>query len=177
MKKMTTRELAFIAMFSAMVAVLGYIALDFGNLKITFESLPVIVGAFMFGPIPGMIIGGIGTFIYQILKYGLSATTLLWILPYVICGLIVGLIAKMRNFKLNNKQIMIIIIANELLIFLLNTAVIYIDSKIYYYYSFAYVFGSFFIRLAICIGKSIVFGLIVPVLLIQLKRVSNSQAA
>lgn len=159
---MKTRQMAIDAMLAAMCAVLGYISLDMGNLKITFESLPVLLGALLFGPVDGMLIGGLGTLIYQLLRYGVTATTLLWILPYVLCGLVVGLYAKKKGFALSLKQTLFIVIAAELMITALNTGALYIDSKIYGYYSPAFIFGSLGIRLILCIGKSIAFGLVLP---------------
>lgn len=154
-----------VAMLSAVCAVLGYVALDLGNIKITFESLPVLLAGFMFGPADGMLVGGIGTFIYQILRYGFSATTFLWILPYVICGLIVGTIGRTRNGDIDSRRVMLTVIIAEVLILIINTGVIYIDSIIYGYYSAAYVFGSLAIRIVICIIKSIAFGLVMPMLI------------
>ena len=154
-----------VAMLSAVCAVLGYVALDLGNIKITFESLPVLLAGFMFGPADGMLVGGIGTFIYQILRYGFSATTFLWILPYVICGLIVGTIGRTRNGDIDSRRVMLTVIIAEVLILIINTGVIYIDSIIYGYYSAAYVFGSLAIRIVICIIKSVAFGLVMPMLI------------
>ena len=76
-----TRKIALDSMLAAMCAALGYAALDFNNLKITFESLPILLGALLLGPVDGLAIGVVGTLIYQLIRYGVSATTLLWILP------------------------------------------------------------------------------------------------
>lgn len=159
------------AILAAMCAVLGMISLDFGNLKITFESLPIIIGALLFGPIDGFAIGGIGALTYQLLRYGVSITTLLWILPYALCGLAVGAYAKKNSFDLSGKKLCFIIVATELMVTLLNTGVMYIDSKIYGYYVFAYIFGTFALRLVISVVKAIVFTAVVPVLLRPIKRV------
>ena len=159
---MKTKQLAMDGMLAAMCAVLGYLALDFGNLKITFETLPILLGALMFGPLDGLMIGGVGTLIYQLLRYGISVTTPLWILPYVLCGLIVGGFAKGKSFTLSKRQILVLVVLNELLITALNTGVIYVDSKIFHYYSPVYVFGSLALRLVICVGKAIAFGLALP---------------
>lgn len=167
----TTQKMTRVAMLSAVCAVLGYVALDLGNIKITFESLPVLLAGFMFGPAEGMLVGGIGTFIYQILRYGFSATTFLWILPYVICGLVVGTIGQTRNGDIDSRRIMITVVTAEMLILIINTGVIYIDSIIYGYYSAAYVFGTLAIRIVICIIKSAAFGLVMPMLLKGLRSV------
>lgn len=154
---MKVRQLTTDAMLAAACAVLGYIAIDMGNIKITFESFPILLGALLFGPVDGGLVGGVGTFIYQMLRYGFSATTALWILPYVICGIIVGFWAKKKNFNFDKKGITICVVLNELLITLLNTGVLYIDSKIYGYYDPVYIFGATGVRLVVCIVKAIVF--------------------
>ena len=156
------KTLSMNAMMAAMCAVLGYLSLDLGNLKVTFESLPILVSALLFGPLDGMVVGGIGTLIYQLLRYGLSITTPLWMLPYVVCGLLVGWYAKKYSFTLSGRQVMVLVILNELLITALNTGVLYVDSKIYGYYSAAFIFGSLLPRIVICIVKAAAFGLVLP---------------
>lgn len=163
------------SMLAAMCAVLGTVALDAGNLKITLESVPIIVGALLFGSLDGAAIGFVGALVYQLLRYGVSVTTLLWVLPYVVCGLIIGLYAQKRGFSLSTKQTIIIVVIAELVVTTLNTGVMYIDSKIYGYYSAVYIFGSIAVRYAICVGKAIVIGALMPPLVRTLReRVFNT---
>lgn len=170
----TTKRITRIAMLAAVCAVLGYIALDLGNLKVTFESLPILLAAFLFGPFDGMFVGGIGTLVYQLLRYGVSVTTPLWILPYVLCGLFAGLLYRKRKSRVDARRILLIVIVMEVMILLINTGVIYIDSKVYGYYSAVYVFGSFGIRTIICIAKAIAFGIVLPLLMKGLYRANIS---
>lgn len=167
---MKTRQLAIDAMLAAMCAVLGYVALDMNSVKITFESLPVLLAALLFGPVDGMLVGGIGTLIYQLLRYGVSATTLLWILPYVVCGLIVGLGAKAGRFDLKRWQVLVLVVVSELAVTLLNTVAIYVDSKIYGWYYPALIVGSLALRLVICVVKAVAFGAILPGLTGAIRR-------
>ena len=152
-----TRQLAVDAMLAAMCAVLGYISLDFISMKITFESVPILIGALLFGPLDGAAIGLVGTLIYQLLRYGVSTTTLLWILPYVLCGLLVGWYASAHRFELSQKQMLFIVVVAELMVTLLNTGVIFVDSKIYGYYTPALITGSLALRLVICVGKAVAY--------------------
>ena len=172
--KIKTSQLTIDAMLAAMCAVLGYVALDMGQFKITFESLPVLFAALMYGPVDGMLVGGIGTFLYQVLRYGFSATTALWILPYIVCGLAAGLYAKHFQFNNDKKQLMFIVVVSELLIFVFNTLAIYVDSKIYGYYSYAYVWGAIGLRLVIAIIKSVVFGAVTPLVLKKMSRITHN---
>lgn len=168
---MKTKQLTTDAVLAAMCAVLGAVSLDLGNLKISFESLPVLMAALMFGPWDGFAVGGIGTLIYQLLRYGVSVTTVLWMLPYALCGALAGYYAKREGFKLNNKQVTAAVFVSCALIFLLNTLVMYVDSKVYGYYSFAYIFGSMLPRIAVFLIKSAAFSAIMPLLLRAAKRV------
>ncbi len=162
---MQVRRFSVNALLAAMCAVLGAVSVDLGNLKITFESLPVLVGALLFGPLDGLAIGGIGTLLYQVLRYGVTVTTPLWILPYMLCGLLAGLYARRRDFRLEKRQLAFIVFAMGILVFLLNTLVLYVDSKVYGYYSFVYIFGTFVPRAVLCLAKAAAFTAVMPTLL------------
>ncbi len=167
---MNAKRMTVISMLAAMCAVLGAISIDLGNLKITLESIPVILGAALFGPIDGALVGFVGTFVYQVVRYGFSVTTLLWMLPYCVCGLIVGFYAKKRNYNLSVKQMILIVVIAELVITTLNTGVLYIDSKIYGYYSAVYIFGTLVPRYLICVGKAVAEGALLPLLIKPIKE-------
>lgn len=162
MMRKNVKQLSTNAMLAAMCAVLGAVSLDLGNIKITLESIPVILGALLFGPADGAIIGFVGTFVYQVLRYGFSATTLLWMLPHVVCGFIVGLYAKKKSFNLSVVQTFVITVIAGLVLTTLNTGVMYIDSKIYGYYSAVYIFGSMLIRYISGIAKFVAIGVLMP---------------
>lgn len=170
-----TKKLAMDSMLAAMCAVLGYLSLDFGSLKITFESVPILLGALLLGPIDGMAIGGVGTLLYQLVRYGVSVTTPLWILPYVLCGLVVGLGAARRGFQLSRRQSAALIIGGELLITLLNTVTLYIDSRVYGYYYPGFILAPLALRVAICVGKAAVFSVLLPQLAGSVGRAVSPQ--
>lgn len=173
-RSFTVRQLALNAVLIAISTVLAGLAVNLGgNFKITFESLPVHIGALLFGPVDGMLIGGIATFIYQVLLsgYGITATTLLWILPYVACGLIDGLFAV--NRQQGSGRLTFIILLSELTVTLLNTFALYVDSRLYGYYSPVFVFGTLAARLLVCAVKSLAYGAVIPVLLKSLKKTAH----
>ncbi len=159
MKNRTTAQLTIDAMMAAMCVVLGYISIPIGNAaKITLEDVPVILAALMFGPVDGMLVGGIGITLYQVLRYGITVTTALWILPFVACGLAAGLFAKRSGFNNTPGQIRNIFIAMDMLIMVMNTFAIYADSKIYHYYTPALVFGALIPRALIAAVKGALIG-------------------
>lgn len=168
---MKTRQLTLDAMLCALCAVLGYVALDLGSVKLSFESLPILLGAVLFGPVDGMLVGGMGTLIYQLLRYGVSVTTLLWIAPYIVCGLIAGAWARANDFRLSRAQTLALVITAELSVTLLNIIPIYVDSHIYDYYYPGIILGVLALRLVICVAKAAAFGLILPELAETIRRV------
>ena len=171
-----TRKLALDAVLAAMCAVLGCLSLDFGNLKLTFESVPILIGALLFGAWDALAIAGVGTLISQILLYGIAITTPLWMLPCLVGGLIAGCGAARYSFRPDRKQTVGIVVAAELTVTVLNTAALYLDSMIYGYFSVPFVFGTLPLRLAICVVRALIYALVLPSLLRPLETVCGKRA-
>ena len=170
-----TQQLVMDALLAAMCVVLGFLSINIGNvMKISLEDFPVIFAALMFGPVDGMVVAAIGIFLYQLLSYGLSVTTVLWILPFIAAGAVAGFYAKKWNYSNNGKQLLMIFIVCELIVCLLNTVAIYADSKIYGYYHPTIITGMILIRLATAIGKGVVLGLISEPILKALSKVTGN---
>ena len=165
-------NICFNGMLNAKYTVLSLVAtINLGNMKFTLDSLPILVGGALFGPVNGMLIGLLGSFLNQMITYGFSATTLLWIIPAGVRGLLVGLYAKHHNFDMTFKQTQFITISSALIVTALNTLIMYIDSKIYGYYSFAYVFGGILPRIVAGVIIAIIFAAILPHILKPLKKI------
>ena len=124
-----------------------------GDIRITFASLPILLSALLFGPVEASIIALVGEFLNQLLGgYGITATTLLWIIPPAARALVVGLAAVSfrdtgRPLERRPVPCYAFCILGAMGTTVANTAVYWIDSMIYHYYSFAIVFGSFAWRL------------------------------
>lgn len=161
---MNTKRLTTCAMLVAINVVLSILTpIKLANFKFTFEAFPILIAGIIFGPIDGSIVGTIGSAIYQILfsGYGLMITTPLWILPHTISGLLVGIYSKKHNYDLTNSQLIFITILSAIVVTTLNTVAIYIDSKVFGYYSFAYVFGSIIFKILAGIILAIIYSLII----------------
>ena len=136
----------------------------------------VFLGALLLGPVDGLAIGGVGTLLYQLLRFGVSATTALWIAPYVLLGLCVGAVSARHGYACTPRQLALLAVLGELGITVLNTGSLYVDSLIYGYYSPVFVFGTLPLRLAICAGKGIVLALLLPTLLRITRRALQPRA-
>ena len=156
MKLSKTKRLALDAMLSAMFVVLSLFSIRLPGMKITLDSLPVLVAAALLGPVDGLAVGLIGSFLNQMITYGFTATTLLWIIPAGIRGLLVGLYAKRHVFS-------------TLLVTALNTFFMYVDSWVYSY-SYAAALATLALRVLAGIITAVLFSLLLPALLAALRR-------
>ena len=170
----TTRRLALDAMLAAMFVCLSLVSIQLPNMKITLDSFPVLVAACLFGPLDGAAVGLTGSFLSQLLTYGLTPTTVLWILPAGVRGLLVGLYAKRRAFTLSRQHMIFIVILSALAVTALNTAVMAADSLLYGYYSRAYVFGALLFRIISGVVTALVFSFILPPLLERIRNIHRS---
>ena len=130
---MRTKELTTCAALVAIYVVLKYVSFDVGPVKFTFAPFPILVGAMLFGPFCGFVIGMLAEGIVQMITYGIGVTTLLWMLPVGLRGLMSGAYAKKHHFELNTVQIILNVLITGLVVTLLNTALLYLDGMIFRY--------------------------------------------
>ncbi len=171
-KNKTILNICIVAVMAALFVVLDLVSIKIGNnIKITFGGLPILVAATVCGPLWGGFAGLIGSFIAQCFSYGFSATTLLWVLPAFARGLVAGLlfIALYNKLKLQYNLI-ISVIVSSLTVTALNTLAIFIDSKIYGYYSIAVVFGQTAFRVVSSVVTSIAYIVLLLPILYAIKK-------
>ena len=168
------KKIAYISLLIAIFVVIGkFLTIDLGTIKLTAKSLPIYVGAIALGPFEGAITGLIGELLLQITgQYGFTATTLFWVMPYTIVGAICGVVFENKIIKLNGGiKYWVFIISLQILLTFLNTLVIFIDSMIFGYYSFVYVFGSLIIRLMSSILVGIIYAIVLPFIVDAIKKI------
>ena len=159
---MSTRKMVTIAMLTAVYVVLNFAGtVRLGWINISVASLPVIVGAMLYG---------LGAFMGQLLTYGVTATTILWILPQAARGLLVGVYAKHCGYKFSSGQLTLALIGTALVVTALNTGAMYIDSVIYNYYSYAYVFGGLVVRIISGAATAVLMVFVAPPVVNLLNR-------
>ncbi len=174
MKISQTKRLAVDAMLAAMFVVLSLFSISLPGMKITLDSLPILVAAALLGPLDGLIVGLIGSFLNQMITYGFTATTLLWILPAGLRGLLVGLYAKRHNFDMTLRQTVFITIVTALLVTALNTFFMYVDSWVYSY-SYAAALPTLALRILAGIITAVLFSLLLPAILTALRRLFGEE--
>lgn len=171
MKKNQILRICLCAIASSLYVIFDLLSISADPLKITMSGLPIIVIAVIFGPVDGMIVGFCGSFLCQLLNYGFTPTTILWILPAVFRGFYVGILCKKIDLQDDFIKVILIIVSSSLFVTLLNTGVMWIDSVIYGYYSHAYIFGSLLYRIASGLLTGIVYYILTPLIVIPLKKI------
>lgn len=171
----TPRRIAMSAILIAIFFALSLLSFEVGGVKITLDSLPVVVAALLGGPINGFLVGILGELLAQALRYGFTATTALWILPPALRGLLIGLgcVAFKRQMQISaiveeKRPFVYFIVCIVAAVFtsLGNTLVYYLDSKIYGYYNYALIFGVAGIRVLTNVLASVITAAIaIPVVL------------
>ena len=152
MSKFPTRRLVTDAVLAALFFVLSLYSVPALGLKFTFDSLPAVLATLLFGPLDGFLVAFVGMFIQQMIQYGFTVTTLLWMLAPALRGLVLGLLMKTLRgtpqVKTAGQYALYFIYAifAGIVVSLGNTAVLYIDSQLFHYYSYAMVFGAMTVR-------------------------------
>ncbi len=169
------RLLCLSAMMAALFAVLDYfsdaVSIALGNHKISLNGLPILIVAVFGGPLWGAATGFVGAFISQ-LRWGLEAMTLLWILPEVARGVIMGLIFIALKKSLKPWLLGIGVVTSSVAVTLLNTLALMI------YYKFVLKLSSIWVlitelpsRLLLGIVTAVLLTFVLPLIVVPLKKV------
>ena len=177
MSRLNAKVICRVALLAAMYFLLNMLEIRTpGNLHITFDRLPVVVSALAFGPVEAMLVAMFGELLNQIISpYGITATTLLWVIPPMIqAGLIGAAAVRMQaaGKRLERRPVACyaVSIAAAVITTAANTAVIWLDSVLYGYYTFALVFGSAVVRFITGIVAAVLVATVAMPLVALLRR-------
>ena len=99
LKNLDLKKIVIVAVLIALFFVLSIFGtINFGSVKITVQNLPIYIAAIEFGPIYGLLVGGIGILLNQIVVYGFMPTTIIWIIPHLVFGYVCGIVYKNEKF-------------------------------------------------------------------------------
>jgi ECF transporter S component (folate family) len=169
---MSTRKLTTLAMLTAIYVVLSLLTpIKLINFKFTLEAFPVLIAGLLMGPLEGFLVGLAGSGIYQVFfsTYGITATTPLWILPHALSGFLAGILARrVKEYNVVNVAVIATICAFTVTAF--NTLALFVDSKMFGYYSSKLVFGTLLLKFLTGLILSVFYALILPKLIAQLRK-------
>lgn len=169
------KKIVIVALFSALfylLSVIGTIKVN-NFIKLTFQNLPLFISGMLYGGLISSTVGTVGMFISQLFSpYGLTATTILWILPHTLGGFFSGVLYKIFKNKLNNRIFVIIYLSLVgFIITFMNTIAQVVDSKIQGYYNKPIILGSLLIRLLNVLLISILYSFIIPIIIKTIKKI------
>ena len=157
-------KMTLIGLNLALFIVLNFASFNLQFVKFSAKGLPVIFIAVIYGPIEGALLGGVGELLCQLVSpYGLTPTTPLWILPWVVQGLIVGFMFKQKDVKEHLGLWILTVVICCLTVTSLNTLVIWIDGLVMQYNP-NLTRINILIRFAGSIASAILYMLVIPVL-------------
>ena len=169
------KKLCLSAVLAALYVGLDYLAVSVsapfgGTVKLSLSGIAVLVIAAFCGPVWGAATGFVGAFIGQMITYGFTATTLLWVMPAVLRGIVFGLLFIAIKRRVDFLWLLIPTLISGAVVTAANTIVMYIDAKIYHYP--VTLFGAALVsRIIAAVITSIIFALILPELLKYIKKI------
>lgn len=181
-QKMTTRRLVINAVLIAIYVVLRFFNIPMGNsFRFTLASFSVVLCALLYGPVDGLLVGLLGEFLSQVLSpYGLTPTTLLWCVGETVRGGVLGLctVLFLRKGLLSSENPQRTCVVNTLLCCVFTgilaalgqTFALYVDSKMFGYYSYTIVFGVMVWRILIYMVLAGAFGYLSLPIISALKK-------
>ncbi len=168
------KRIAIDAVLIALYFALSWASVEIAGIKLTFVGLASIIAAMVYGPIDGFLVGFLGAFCEQMLKYGFTPTTLLWVLGPAVRGLFIGCcklifkksMAPENLLKAKRPYVFFAVcIVSGVLVSLLNTMAFYVDAKMFHYYTYELIFGVLWLRLLSGILSSVLMSMVtLPVL-------------
>ncbi|MCI9610223.1 MAG: folate family ECF transporter S component [Oscillibacter sp.] len=181
MPKTNAKRMCYVALLAAMYLPLSlYAAVQVGNVRISFGSLPVVIAALLFGPLDAVVVAMVGEFFKQLLTYGVTYTTVLYLIPPALRGLVVGLgaLLALRGGQRLEKRRMVccaVCILAAVCTTVGNTLVNWLDSVLLGYYTPALIFGDLIWRLIVgIINAAVMASLAMPLVKALRKRSSIS---
>ena len=138
-KSVKIKRMTGIAIFAGLVIALQLFSnyVSFGPVSITLALIPIVVGAIIYGPFAGFILGCVCGFIVFVgpvtiqlfWPYGILITLLVCVFKTGIAGAVSGLIYKYLN-KQNNK---VAVILASIIVPIVNTGLFAIAAYVLYY--------------------------------------------
>lgn len=147
--KISIRQISIAAVMAALSIILSVVSVKTDTSKFTIEGFPLMVAGILYGPLTGGLAGLVAGFISQVIFYGITPTTPLWMLSSLVWGISGGLFHfwLRRNYH-SLLAIIVAVFTTSLLVTSVNTAAMVLDGVIYGYNT-AYVWVNLIYRVAV----------------------------
>ena len=145
--------------------------------ELSWQSLPVLLCAFLIGPVDAIVVAVIGSFVEQ-MYYGISLVSLAWMAPWVVFGLSVALGAFLIRKNPRPWLIALVVVVTEIVLNLGNTTVLCALGYLSADFSAApTVLALLYLgRLPHGLIRAVLSAVVIPLLLPPLRRVLSNRA-
>ena len=159
-------RIALDAMFLAIFVVLSLVPSE-----LSWASLAALLCAFLVGPVDVLVVVLCGSFVEQ-MTYGLSFASVIWMLPWLVFGLVAGLGAYLVRRNPKPWKMIPVIVLSELLLNVANTlALLYFGYAVIDFQAGPLVvIGAFLARMPHAVVRALLSSVAMPLLLPPLKK-------
>lgn len=141
-------------------------------IKISWASLPLLIAALLFYPVDAIAVALCGTFLEQLLSYGITATTPIWMAPPLFHALFVALLAPLCRKGNRRVRQAVLVALSEFFLTFTNTAALYLDAAIV-----GYSLGAITVVLPTRLLnggiRAVLSAVLVPILLVPLTKLTD----
>lgn len=170
---MKNKRLFCMSVASSMAALsilLDFVSVRTNASKFTLYGLPLLFAGMFFGPWVGGLAGLVSGFISQVILYGITPTTPIWMIAPMMWGWLSGFIYhKLFHRKLQIPSVVITIVCTSLVVTLCNTASMWLDGLIYHYPT-PYVITQLFMRIITALILCIPYSFILYLCLVRYEK-------
>lgn len=134
MNRKKIKNISFASAMAALSIILELLSVRNEGNKISLYSLPLLFSGILFGPKIGLLAGFASGFISQVCLYGLSPTTIIWLIAPSLWGFLSGLLYhKLMHNNFSLTSIAIVVFSVSLSITCVNSLALYLDGLILHY--------------------------------------------
>lgn len=176
MRRSKTYCIVMAAAMAALSIILDYLSVRTNVSKFTIYGLPLLITGILFGPWIGALAGLVVGFITQMIYYGLTITTPIWMVAPIIWGFVSGLLAKLliKDNKLTIAKTIIIVVVTSLVATACNSVAMWLDGLIFEY-PVSLTITTIGIRVAIALGLDVAYCFIIYLTYPRLARGANKK--
>jgi len=171
MKKLSTKQVTIFGVLAGLYVILSLFSIGTNDFNVSLKSIATLMSGLFLGPVGGLCVGAVGEFISQLLgPYGVDITTPIWLIPYFSAGIVAGLVAKNKQFDLDNKAIIKAIVFSEITLTVLVTAVNGISAIVQGWGTWFTILAAIPSRLLIMVIRVVLYCVICPILYKNVKK-------
>lgn len=170
MKNNLTKVITISSVMAAFSVVLNLMSVRTDTSLYTIYALPLLIAGILYGPVVGLYSGLATGIIVQIFTYGITPTTILWLLAPASWGLFSGFISYLFDYKIKSINTFAIVFICSTIALIINTLALKLDG-LYYGYSTAFIYSNLVLRIISSFIIGIFYFIILVIILPRISKI------